>query len=214
MSLKGGKTGMDCSIQLGDMGVGFGDYKNNPLPVFSFNHKWIRGNHDNPSICKKHPNYMGDYGYDEGSGIFFLSGGFSVDHLMREEGLNWWKDEELNSLHLNNAIKLYKEKTPKVVVSHECPTEVKYHVLTNDMKGEIVSNTEAVLQAMLDIHRPNYWIFGHHHNKVEVNIEGTQFVCLDEMISGSVVDCFYEIPELKWDNLPAEKNNTITNKNN
>ena len=49
------------TIQVGDMGVGFIDrytnrsYSNPPhYAMKAGNHRFIRGNHDNPGVCRKH----------------------------------------------------------------------------------------------------------------------------------------------------------------
>jgi hypothetical protein len=52
---------------------------------------------------------------------------------------------------------------------------------------------------MFVVHKPEYWIFGHHHKKVEKEIDGTIFIGLDELKYGNIDDCFYEIPGLAWE---------------
>ena len=62
------------SIQVGDMGVGFRQYigheigKMYPNPPYDRmvegNHKFIRGNHDNPATCRSHTQWIQD-GYTE-----------------------------------------------------------------------------------------------------------------------------------------------------
>lgn len=76
-------TGLPCSIQLGDMGIGFGldDLFPKADPT---KHRFLRGNHDNPELCRRHPNYLGDFGFE--FGIFFISGAFSVDRHLRTMG--------------------------------------------------------------------------------------------------------------------------------
>ena len=104
MQHKGGQIGVDCSLQLGDMGIGFNDRdpkfsKDNLswFPEIDLNHKFIRGNHDNPAMCKSHPNYLGDWGYLSDPNIFYVSGGYSVDYMYRTVGVSFWADEELNT---------------------------------------------------------------------------------------------------------------------
>src|SRR5437868_566145 len=77
----------DKSVQLGDMGVGFPDAILFSLP---HDHKWFRGNHDDPTISRMHPNYLGDYGYDSETKIFWMAGAYSIDYQWRVEGLSWW----------------------------------------------------------------------------------------------------------------------------
>ena len=49
----------DSSLQLGDMGNGFRTRMNKGgvtrSPELNHNHKFIRGNHDDPSVCRSHP---------------------------------------------------------------------------------------------------------------------------------------------------------------
>ena len=48
----------DRSVQLGDMGLGF---KGVYLPSDEvMNHKFIRGNHDDPAACREHPYFIKD----------------------------------------------------------------------------------------------------------------------------------------------------------
>lgn len=205
MQLKGGKKGMDCSLVVGDMGIGFRDNSDDSVDGKSFildislQHKFIVGNHDDRALSYNHPNCVGDYGYHEHSGIFYISGGFSIDWQWREKNHNWWDNEELSPGQMSTALKLYEQTKPNIVIAHECPTEIKNHVITNPAKGEIISRTEALLQKMIEIHRPNYFIFGHHHKKWEEEIKGIYYVCLDTLSFGKYSDCIFEIPEITWE---------------
>ena len=204
MQLKGGKKGMDCSLVLGDMGMGFRNKTDDSKEGKSYirgidpKHKFICGNHDYRSICYGHPNFLGDYGYDEHSGIFYVGGGYSVDWQWREKYINWWPDEELSPGQMESCLKLYQKVKPKMVVAHECPTEVKYFAVTNTMKNELISRTEELLQKMVDSHRPDHFIFGHHHTRLEMQIGETQYDCLDSLSFGKFGDCILEIPGVTW----------------
>ena len=176
-------------FQVGDMGLGFlplqyeknflGEMvpvKPDPDPeVFPDRFKFIRGNHDNPAKCREYPNYLGDYGVDPQTGIFFLSGGFSIDHKLRTPGMDFWYDEELSMSEMNKAIAEYERFKPKFVISHEPPTSVHDKLASHSAYGP--SRTCQALQAMLDIHRPDVWVFGHHHKVWRNNIMGTHFAC-------------------------------------
>lgn len=206
MQHEGGEKGVPCSCQTGDMGLGFSDkdakYSKNGKawsPELVPEHRFIRGNHDDPALCRSHPNYMGDYGFLTRPSIFYVGGGYSIDQGLRTIDYNWWEDEELKEIQMNSAIDLYKGTKPKIMVSHECPLSMKADVITNSWKLEHDSRTEKNLQMMLDIHKPDYWIFGHHHRFLEKDVNGTHFVCLHELIDGPVNDCIYEIPNLTWD---------------
>ena len=206
MEHKGGIKGVPCSFQVGDMGIGFPAYNDKYVkngkdwsPELESCHLFLRGNHDDPALCRSHPNYLGDYGYVPKPDIFYVSGGYSVDHTFRIADLTWWKDEELSENQMNSAIELYTKSKPKIMVSHECPLGVKIDFVTNTWKFDHNSRTELMLQNMFEIHQPEYWIFGHHHQKKEIDKNGTHFVCLHELIDGPVNDCIYEIPNLEWE---------------
>jgi hypothetical protein len=207
MEHKGGVKGVPCSCQVGDMSIGFPAHSNVKYerngkdwsPELDLNHKFIRGNHDDPALCRTHPNYLGDYGYVAKPDIFYVSGGYSIDHTFRIVDLTWWADEELSELQMTTAIELYKESKPKVVVSHECPLCMKIDSVTNAWKFDHNSRTELMLQSMFETHQPEYWIYGHHHKFLEKDFNGTHFVALHEIIDGPVNDCIYEIPNLEWE---------------
>jgi predicted phosphodiesterase len=151
-------------IQLGDI---IGGYKH-PLPSVPF----IRGNHDDPAICRQYPNYLGDFGVWEG--IFFVSGAWSINEKDLTPMHNWWPDEQLNWQQSNECVRLFSEVKPKVVVSHDCPINVAYDFwkVTNR------DNTKMLLQEMFDIHQPDLWVFGHHHKDMDRRTMGTRFVCV------------------------------------
>ncbi len=180
------------------MGV-FSKYDNERL-VLDPEHRFFRGNHDNPNLCKDHPNHIGDWGYISEMDMFWLSGGYSIDKSYRTIGLDWWDNEEMGYEELLGVIELFGDYKPKIMVSHECPTVIKHDALTNISKLHLVSRTEAALQSMFEVHKPDIWIFGHHHMKIDKVVDGTRFVCLDEMIYGSLSDCCFEIPGLEWPN--------------
>ncbi len=188
--------GIDCSLQVGDMGIF--DHKGQKELIIGPEHKFFRGNHDNPLLCKEHPNYLGDWGYISEIELFWVAGGYSIDKDYRIIGIDWWDNEELGWEEFLEVIKIFGDSKPKIVVSHECPTDIKIHALTNISKLDLLSRTEAALQAMLDVHRPDIWIFGHHHKKIDQVLDGTRFVGLDEMIDGNLPNCCFEIPGVKW----------------
>jgi len=205
MQLKGNRKGMDSSLVLGDMGIGFPNNSDDSIggksfvKDISFRHKFIVGNHDNRKLSHAHPNCLEDFGYDEKTGIFYVSGGFSIDYKYREKDVTWWEDEELSTNQMEEALKLYQKVKPSILVAHECPVEVKYFVVTNIMKNEFFTKTEKLLQNMIDIHRPDYCIFGHHHSRMEMNIGGTEHICLRSLSFGKYAECIFEIPGITWE---------------
>lgn len=159
------------TIQVGDMGIGFTDYPESWNPK----DKFIRGNHDNPSLCRAHPNYLGEFGLTK-EGIFYFSGAISIDKAYRVEGKSWWPDEELSWSQCVSAISLYEKVKPEIVVSHDSPMSSwlpSHHKLDR-------TRTNQCLAEMLSIHRPSLWVHGHHHIRYKLNYQGCTFVGLPE----------------------------------
>lgn len=194
----------DCSLQLGDFGVGFpfdindshycnykefNNYTYSFPPEFDQQHKWIRGNHDWPELCRKHSNYLGDYGYLQNSGIFYISGAYSIDKDLRIVGVDWWENEQMPYNMLLGMIELYKDTRPNIVVSHDGPSEFTKYAL--DGSTQFGSITQNALDTCLDIHRPELWIFAHYHNHIGGELSGTKFQCVGDMRA-------FEIKDITW----------------
>lgn len=163
------------SIQVGDFGVGFPGH---PSPdIINGWHRFIRGNHDSPGVAKKHLNYLGEYGYLEDKGIFYCGGADSIDKAYRTIGIDWWDDEQLSREQFAEATALFTRTKPEIVITHAAPVSVVEHMLSPVYS----SLTEAMLERMLELHRPRIWIFGHYHMPFSREIKGTRFVCLNEL---------------------------------
>lgn len=177
-------------IQVGDFGLGFPKQEKHhgiwipvegkDAPDFNLpeNLKFIAGNHDDHQECLKYPNYLGRFGFNEEFQIFYVSGGFSIDKEKRIQGRDWWEYEELSISEFNECINLYEKLKPDYVISHECPASIRNELWKNagGAWGEH-SRTAQALQAMLEIHCPYYWGFGHHHKIWSKVINGTKFTC-------------------------------------
>lgn len=185
------------SIQLGDFGVGFYSHKTKiytpeleniryygPLYEETFkeegpnlNHRFIRGNHDNPEACKKNKLWIPD-----GSMVdhfFCVGGALSIDKEFRTEGIDYWADEELTQQEFYKIAEIYEAIKPDYVLSHECPESVAPHMFEWYSKLKFPSITRQGLQMLFEIHQPKYHFFGHwHFHRVE-QIKGTTFVCVD-----------------------------------
>ena len=149
------------------MGIGFIGH---PYPEeFPDNFKFIRGNHDRPDLCRKHHNYLGDYGYLEDLNLFYVSGGFSIDQWARTVGIDWWEDEELSITELQEMTDLFVEKKPKIVMSHVLP--IKIAASTLNLSEKINSRTEDALQEAFDRHKPERWYCSHYHQSKTIKGE-------------------------------------------
>lgn len=166
------------TIQLGDMGIGFGykfDILDKEFPIDK-KHKWFRGNHDNPEVSKRHKNYLGDFGITD-NGIFFVGGGYSIDKEFRTIGRDWWEDEELSINEFNNVLEVYETLKPEFVISHSQPSEL-IDIIFNQ---RIECRTQQYFSEMFKIHQPKKWISAHLHLNYKTQIERTEFIVVDTL---------------------------------
>lgn len=179
------------SIQVGDMGIGFrrhaakddyGTYRANPPhdSMSKGDHRWIRGNHDNPAACTRNSHWIADGTFDPVDSIMFVGGGKSIDIHQRLEGFSYWSDEELTYAQFMPIIDQYVVDRPRIMVTHDCPDSIIPY-FTNRSKQDIPSITRQALQVMMEIHQPKLWIFGHWHTSLDITVNGTRFVCLGEL---------------------------------
>jgi hypothetical protein len=175
------------SVQLGDFGIGFHgedlarlENVQYAMDNFGGDNRYIRGNHDNPQACLEDPRWIHDATFEEDTGIFYLGGAWSIDHGLRQEGDNWWADEELSMDALYKAIDVYEAAKPRVVLSHECPEDIIGYMCPW-YRQEYPSRTRAALGSMWSIHKPDLWVFGHWHTTVTASFDGCQFTCLKEL---------------------------------
>jgi hypothetical protein len=140
------------TVQIGDFGFGF-----ITTPEFNVKDRFIRGNHDNPDLCRRHRQHIPD-GKVEGE-IMYVGGAWSIDWMHRKEGVSWWRDEQLSYSQFHDVINTYEDKRPRVMVTHDCPNSAVDHLFP--WATPIPSVTSSAFDAMLDIHTPELWIFGH-----------------------------------------------------
>ncbi len=166
----------EYSVQVGDLGFNYSALAN----VDPKKHVVIGGNHDNYSNLS--PHFLGDYGTYKFPGFefFYIRGALSVDKDRRIQGTEWWPEEELSYPQAIGAIRAFIQTKPKIVITHDIPTPIVDRVVTNPMKLR-PSKTNSMLEQAWEAHKPELWIFGHHHNDWRRNIEGTTFICLDEL---------------------------------
>jgi len=178
------------TIQVGDMGIGFrrwphGEWQANPhFDLMVAQNAWfIPGNHDNPDVCRNHKRCI-KYGHVEttakGTKIMFIGGAYSIDKAHRYEDFSWWPGEELSQAEMWEIAENYEKIKPDVMVTHDCTITTaeamyfSYHKWDN-------SRTQQFLQSLWNTHKPHTWIYGHHHRSFDMMVEGTRFVCLNEL---------------------------------
>ena len=115
-----------------------------------------------------------------GVNFFFYRGAYSIDRQYRTIGIDWWENEEVGIESFMKARELYREVKPDLVISHECPESISPYLL--DPWAKIYQNkTGWALQELFNIHQPKLWRFGHYHKKWSMDVNGTNFKCLDEL---------------------------------
>lgn len=176
------------SIQVGDIGIGFrryphGEWQANPpyVEMVEGDHRFIRGNHDNPGVCQAHTQWIADGSIEQG--VMFCGGGVSIDKEIRIEDFSWWPDEELSVEELEHLIEVYIETKPRVMITHECPEEIAVTLaaITGIPKLDFPSRHRVAFQRMMSAHSPDLWVFGHWHRSLDIMANGTRFVCLAEL---------------------------------
>ncbi len=173
----------DCdeSIQVGDFGLGFAGSKETPSYdlMATGNHRFIRGNHDNPAFCRAHDFWIED-GYIEGD-MMFVGGAYSIDKAFRTPFMDWWPDEECSIGQLNGFIDSYKIIKPRIMVTHTAPKAIPlYHMGFSPIEGAS-TRMEDAFDYMWSLHKPEIWIFGHWHKSFDKVVDGTRFICLNEL---------------------------------
>lgn len=186
----------DCeeSIQVGDFGMGFlSPYQMERVAEAhaSGDHRFIRGNHDDPAICREAPGWIADGHYDAERDMMFIGGAWSIDHQYRKDfdekhgTTSWWPDEELTTPEFARIYADFVYHKPSIVVTHDCPMQVSYELFFTGkyrMFGPHQSTrTAEALQSMFYQHQPDLWVFGHWHYPERQKIDGTEFVCLAEL---------------------------------
>lgn len=163
------------TIQVGDFG-----FKKEHLwhlnNVDSATHQINFGNHDDYTFLNE-SHSLSDWSYQPKAKLMTVRGACSIDKSYRIENLDWWSNEELSYKEMQNVIDFYNFNKPKVMITHDCPDYIRRYLFGIKDKS-ITSNG---LQEMLENHQPELWVFGHHHKSIDKVINGTRFVCLNEL---------------------------------
>lgn len=165
-------------VQLGDLGFSYDTLDNVDPNKF----KIVGGNHDNMDKIIHIPHYLGDYGYTELNGIsfFFYRGAYSIDRQYRTVGIDWWENEQVSIDQFMKARELYRETKPDIVITHDAPETIVPYLLNPG--SQLYQNmTGWALNELFNIHQPKIWRFGHFHKSWSMDINGTNFKCLNEL---------------------------------
>lgn len=181
------------SIQIGDYGLGFGkperDARINEWMKENPQHRFIRGNHDNPAVVKTMAGYIPD-GTVEGD-VMFIGGAWSIDNpdappgwYKRTKDVNWWEDEECSEEEFARILDTYMQVKPRVMITHDCPHKIAGEMFWGSglLKGPRYENrTGNFLQKLFDMHQPEEWYFGHWHFTMKHISGRTTFQCIGEL---------------------------------
>lgn len=177
-------------IQVGDFGVGFGqsDYWHESVDAYmvASNGRFIRGNHDNPAVCKTFNSWIPDGRVE--NDVMFIGGAWSIDNpeappgwYKRQKDYDWWEDEECSDEQFAQMFDVYATVKPRVMITHDCPHKIademfwKSGLLTGPRYN---TRTGDFLQKLLDVHQPDEWYFGHWHHSVQYKYGRTVFQCI------------------------------------
>lgn len=188
------------TIQVGDMGVGFrrwphGEWSVNPPfdVMVAGDHRFIRGNHDNPETCRNHKQCIADGSIIDN--MMFVGGALSVDKALRYDGFSWWEGEELSPDALMAMADLSERTKPEIMVTHECPEQIAATIVgrLRNLRGGMMkmdprfaSRTRQAFDGMFGLHKPKLWLFGHWHVPFDETVDGTRFICLPELAYADV----------------------------
>jgi len=181
------------TIQIGDFGIGFGqsDYWHEFINDFHTlsNHRFIRGNHDNPYMCQEMIGYIPD-GTTEND-VMFIGGAWSIDNPNAPPGwykrtayVDWWPEEECTDDQFEAMFETYKRVKPRVMITHDCPSSISYEMFWGSgfLKGPVYPNrTGEWLDRFFEAHQPEFHFFGHWHKTMALKRGNTTFVCLGEL---------------------------------
>jgi Icc-related predicted phosphoesterase len=123
------------------------------------------------------PHSMGHFQFIPELRMMTIRGARSIDQSQRTEGVDWFRDEELSMQQCEAVLTMVDEYKPKIILSHDCPTEIGVLITGENKK----SRTDQMLQACFDRHQPELWIHGHFHVHHEAQMKGTKFLGLGEL---------------------------------
>jgi len=189
------------TFQLGDFGIGFagkGQVKKDEKWMidslgFGERNRFGPGNHDNPDHCRRSPLSVGYHNYFPDMDMFWAGGAWSIDQAQRTEHVDWWSEEEMSYGEMMKCLDLYERSKPRIVISHDGPWEVLCYMFPYVMmSGGDGSNTSRLLQSMFEIHQPEIWLFGHHHQNIVHDVSGTNFRCIG-------INSYFDVEIPDWD---------------
>lgn len=147
---------------------------------YSKRNKILFGNHDYfPYLNKSYS--LGRFRPVPEYKMFAIAGAFSIDRQWRTEGRDWFSEEEMGIKDELKCLEVYKDCKPEIVISHDAPLSVVDAFFHYGYKFPNGDRTNKFLDRLLENHQPRAWVFAHHHKSHDEKINGTRFICLDEL---------------------------------
>ncbi len=190
------EAGAEMLIQVGDFGCWhpekhmIGAHSWNDLKLTVPVH-WIDGNHEDfpflksmvewdrlePQTVAENLIYIPRGTVLELGGLRFgfLGGAASIDRAQRIIGIDWFPEELPSYRECMRLANL--EYTLDVMVTHDCPEEAD-ELLVRTKNDPQSNGNRRMLQAIVEVHRPLYFVHGHYHQWLVQAVEGTQYVSL------------------------------------
>lgn len=195
---------LDAIIQCGDFGVWTNNWDGkvrvnfDHIPVY-----FCRGNHEEhnaldrlsrteiQSLNELHPDNsknifhcpFGSVLTIERHNFLFVGGADSIDKQWRTKDVSWWEQETISEAQMEA---FRKKELPEInfVISHTCPDmilkEEKFKNLFDSeyMEMKNVDPSCQHLQEVFERVKPQFWFFGHWHERYFNHNEDTLFACL------------------------------------
>lgn len=160
----------------------------------------IRGNHDNPKFWDgtydgrwSNLHLVKDYEVIliEGQKVLFIGGALSIDRASRTAGMDYWLAEtfDYDEEKLTEVLNLHDGVD--IVVTHSAPSfcyprhfnRLVHSFAENDptLLDELTAERVLIDRAYDVIchkSRPSHWVYGHFHNDVSEEVDGTKFILL------------------------------------
>jgi hypothetical protein len=154
----------EFSLQLGNLG-----YSYQMLQYVDYHrHRIMGGSLDNYHLIYSYPHCLPDYGIYSIPNInfFYLRGGYNNNSKKSNDyqdsyNNNLYSPEELTYLQLKNALALYMENKPNIVLTYDCPYSIGERIFPSNAGSKPLkkSKTNEMLDQCLQYHAPKLWIF-------------------------------------------------------
>lgn len=172
------------TIQIGDICIGRKDISTSAhkclySAVAQGNHRFIKGNRDNPLIAARTPFCIPDGTIEDD--VMLIGGARSLYQETDALGLEWWPEEEASQETLDHLVEEYARVRPRVMITHDGPHSVVTRWWPSCKDEHAKSRTSAAFDRMLNLYKPDHWIFGHHHISRCETIHNTRFRCLGRL---------------------------------